>query len=514
MDRRLRPLLPLLPMLLLSACGGGKGSSAPPPANFVAVAQDQAVTSTWTDDPNVDYWLFIGPPGTTASNFANTAGAYAIPHVTSPYSISTLVFNGLAQSLTNGQDYDVSINARINGGPGGAATLVNAVRPRAAGSTFTASTPLVNTRDNLADNLLGSTFGVPYYYNGSVLQATGAPATFVFAGQAGATFYSTLNPDGVNYTLHATNNGLPTTTDIRSVTFDGSLGFLAAGTGGKATLSLDGITWTAQTTGSTLNLNNVASLGGSWVVSADGCHLYGVSSATSGSAQATAWGDYSAALIAALPTQCGSNTPANLQGSVVGSIGTASFLTLVGQQGLLAYAPTAAFTTSTPGWTAATVTYPANVTAASVTLRSVVYGAFLPTGNTTASPLWVAVGDYLDGNGNAQPLILYSYTLSNWTAATLPNGLTGHLNGVTLSRDPSNGVATQLVAVGDNGTILRSPLVTTTITNGVATTVTTATPAQTWVAATSNTTSNLNAISAGHFGFQAVGAAGTNVFSF
>ncbi len=513
MDRRLRVFLPVLPLLLLSACGGGKGSSAPPPANFQVTAQDQAVTATWTDDPTIDYWLFIGPIGTTPNNFANTAGAYAIPHVTSPYSVSTLVFNNLSQALVNGQDYDVSINARSNGGPGGAPSVISAQRPRAAGGTFTPDITLVNSRDNLTDDLTGASFGVPYFLNGSVIQATGAPAEFVFSGRAGATFYSTLNSDGIHYTFHPVNNGLPATVNINGLANDGSYGFLQVGAGGTASYSLDGQTWTPQTTNTAVNLNGVTSFGGSWGVTGDGCHLYGVGGTPTGNTQGTSWGDYSANLIAAFPSLCSSSTPANLLSSVAGS----NFVTVVGTQGMLAYS--ASYTATAPGWTAAVVNLPTGVAASNVTLRSVVYGTYLPTGAVTSSPLWVAVGDYTDGNGNTHPLILYSYTLSNWAAATLPANVTGHLYGATVGRDPATGLAVKLLAVGDNGTVLISPLVTTVVASNLPTltaptTTVTSTPAQVWTASVSNTNSTLYAISNGHFGFEVAGAAGVNLYSY
>ena len=522
MDRRLRCLLPALPLLLLlTACGGGgKGSSAAPPANFQAAAQDQAVTASWSDDPSLDYWIFIGPPGTTPDNFTNTAGAYAIPHVTTPYSVSTLAFNGIPTALTNFQAYDITINARSNGGPGGPSSAPVRAVPRPAGGTWTSGTPLVNQADNLPDDLLSATYGVPYYGNNGVLAPTGAAARFVASGNAGALFYTQQNANGIDFTFFPTTSGLPAGTNLGAVSFDPSVGFLTAGPGGLASASLDGISWTPQVTGITFNINGIASLGGSWLGVGDGCNIVSVIGSGNPN-QYTSWTSYSAGLIAAFPTQCGASSPASLLTSTLGSAAGSNYVVVGGTQGLLAFSPSTAFTSTTPGWTQANLILPAGVTQAQVTVRGLAYGSFTPSPTTAVpnpvgQPLFAAVGDYLDSTNTVQPLILYSYDLANWTAVALPASLAGtHLRSVAGIRDPASGQLTQLVAVGDAGVILRSNLIVATVNGLTASSQYILTPGQVWTPVTGTTTSaQLNAVVFGHFGFEALGAAGTNLHSF
>jgi hypothetical protein len=523
MDRCLRRLLPALVVLLLSACGGGKGSSAPAPANFTAAAGDQSITMTWAAQAGVDYWIFVGPPGTTADNFVTTSGAYVFAHVTSPYSVASLVFNNLSSALVNGKEYDVSINARINGGPGGPSSAPIRVLPRAAGTSWTAAGTLINASDNIADDLLAADDGLPLYYNGSVLTYTGNPASFVFTGRAGAAFYGTLNADGLSYTFHSVASGVPTA-DLNALAYAGGIGFLAAGSNGSASLSLDGITWTPQSTGaaSSKTFRALASTSAtSYIAVGDACTVYGV--ANGGTAgQTTVWTDYSLGFSnsAAYSGACSGGTPPALNAATYGTIGGAGYYAAVGSQGVVAYS--SAYGTTSANWTAATVSLPTGVSAANVTLRGLNYGVFYATANVqsngtqTATPLWVAVGDYLDSGNNVVPLILYSTTLSSWTAATLPTlpaGFGGHLRAIRASHDPINGGLTQLVAVGDNGLVLSSPLVSTTGSGSTLSTTITNTPAQTWTAA-SYSPANLNALASGHFGFQAAGSGGASLYTY
>jgi hypothetical protein len=182
---------------------------------------------------------------------------------------------------------------------------------------------------------------------------------------------------------------------------------------------------------------------------------------------------------------------------------------------------------------AASPTYPTGVSAASVTLRSLLYGTVYETqsnGSSTAVPLWVAVGDYTDSGSVVHPLILYTTTLptvvnsvatwSSWTSAALPAGLPSgtHLYSVSAATDPINGGLTQLFVVGDHGVILNDLLASPVNTNGVVTTQITSSPAQSWTQyaypAGQSQAASLRALARGHYGLQAVGTGGTRLFTY
>ena len=266
MDRCIRLISACAAAALLAGCGGGKGNSAPPPTSFAVTPGDQSLTVTLTGDPSAQYWVFIGRPGTTAANFASTTGAFVFPNIHQPFTISSLSSNNVYYGLANGEDYDVSVNARYNGGPGGDSTQVVRVHPRPAGASWTPGNALQNGNNGAAlDDLLAADVGNPLTWNGSYNfwdQIT--PATFVLAGRNGAAFYSTQNPDGLTFAFNSTSTGLTASgTDLNAIAYDAALGFLAVGTNGAASLSANGVTWTPQTSTATHTLRGVSSTGSS-----------------------------------------------------------------------------------------------------------------------------------------------------------------------------------------------------------------------------------------------------------
>ena len=546
MLRRLRLAITLLTILLLGACGGGsKGSSASPPSNFQAIAQDQAITMTWNDDPSVQYWVFVGPPGTTPENFVSTPGAYVQTNVTSPYTFTTTTFNNVSQALINGQDYDVTINARTNGGPGGPSSAAIRVRPRASGSSWSQGTtsPLLNGNNaNTADDLLSVAYGLPLFNNNGTFQLNGQPGTFVATGANGAAQYTTLDPTGVTFTYHSVSTGVATGTRLNVVANDSALGFLTVGSSGQASYSLDGITWTPQVSGIASNLNDAISLGGSYLSVGDNCTVVG--SGSGGTGQFTAWVNYTANLTGSAGfSACTGSTPPSLNSIALGVLpGSTTFLTTVGTQGTLAY--TGAYTTAASWAPSAVNGLPADLPSLSnLTLRDVVYGIYYPTaslqsnGTYILNPVWVAVGDYTNASGHTVPIILYSnlQAPATWSVAALPVSL-GHLNKIRASRDPANGTLTGFVVVGDTidsaaganaaagqAVILTSRVLTTTTTissSGIATATSniTSTPATVWTQysfpGSTTPASSLKGLGFGHFSFQAVGAAGANVYTY
>ncbi|MEK7738077.1 MAG: hypothetical protein AAB319_10030, partial [Pseudomonadota bacterium] len=89
------------------------GSSAPPPTSGLTLAPgDGRITVSWEMAPGVEYWLFYAPASSiSTTNWTSVAGGRALINVTSP-----LLLTGVANGLT----YAFTVNARIDGGPGGA----------------------------------------------------------------------------------------------------------------------------------------------------------------------------------------------------------------------------------------------------------------------------------------------------------------------------------------------------------------------------------------------------------
>lgn len=525
LDRRLT-LVPLLAAsCLLAACGGGgKGSSAAPPTTVTATARDQAVTVTWKDDPSVQYWIVIGPPGTTPDNFDTITGAYAYVNVTSPYTISAVSLNGSGVGLVNGKDYAVTMNARINGGPGGPSSTPVTVSPRPMGSTWQVDTPLISSIDNAAVPLYAGAYGLPLYNNGGTLYSNGHSAQFEFVGHDGIAFYSTLNSDGATYFMQPVPTGIASGNDLTGVAYGAAIGFLAVGTNGQASLSLDGLTWVPQSSGATASFRAIAATAASgFIVVGDACSVY--ATGTGGTTQTTAWVNYSAGFTSAsaFSTACASSHPPSLRAVVNG----AGYQVAAGTQGTLAYS--GGYGTTAANWLAITPAWPSGVTPASVNLNGLLFGPVYETQSTGIGQLtylWVAVGDYTDSGGVVRPLILYTnagptvnsagaVVWTSWVAATLPANLSGSLRSIAAATDPVNAGLTQLVAVGDNGLVLRDVLQTpATDSSGNITNFITSTPAQSWSVVGVPTAANLNAIVPGNFGLQAIGSAGTRIYSF
>lgn len=515
---RLAALLSL--SLLLAACGGGKGSSATPPPGVTVLPGDQSLVVNWTADPNVEYWVFYGPPGTNQFNFDTIPGASVVHGALPPLVVSSYLLNGLQIGLINGQSYTVSINGRVNGGPGGPATTPITVTPRAAGANWQVGAPLTNSIDGRADALLAGSYGQAWYYNNGLITAEFLAPEFVLVGQNGAAFYSTLDTTGQTYSYTPTVTGVPSGTDLTGVISAPSFGFLAVGTGGQASYSLDGMSWVPQSSGTIQNFRGIGSgAQTAFLAVGDNCSVFGINGG--GTTQTTVWADFSNGFrnSPAFTSACSSASPPSLRAVAVGNYAEV----VVGSQGVLAYSSATAYASSTTGvWAPATITWPGNVAPASYNLNAVTYGVVnetQPDGTFFSALLWVAVGDYTDGSGT-HPLIVYTTTAAGpsswvgWNAVEFA-AQTGSLHAVNGITDPGNGGLTQLVATGDQGLILRDLLatpVTDTSGNVIGATIT-STPAQNWSVVSSGTANPLYALVFGHNGLQAGGAGGTRVFT-
>jgi hypothetical protein len=510
MHRPFRTLLPALVVIALTACGGGGGNGSTPsaPTGFNAHFSDQSVTFSWNYDPSLDYWLYIGPEGTTPTNDV-IAGAYFSLGVTAP---STYMLNANGGSVI----YNLSINAHSGGSPGSGVSTIASGSPVSVPNTtknpFAASTSGSSTFNGVA-------YGNPFSSAGTY---SGNPATYVAVGAGGSAYTGILNTTySASYTPNYVFSSKSTnvSSDLNAVAYDTTDGFLAVGASGAVTYSPDGLTWTAQTNTSNSNtLRGVLALGGTYLVSGDSCTLLSATSINTGNTNNKfTWTSLTPS------SQCSSQSIYSMAyAAPVGNTGT-TYTYIAGSNGLLAYS-TNFSSTSTSGvtWTAATIS--GSPCSGTMNFTNITYQYYGSSGTAT-NPLWVAVGNCTVG-GVKSPLILYSTSTSNpttWVAASLPAVTTNTgLNAVTAMRDVGayygqaayvtecSGCATNLIAVGDNGVVLTSPVITWSTSAGTSPTKVTASlvsvPGYTWTQyGASSSDSGLT--SAGAINLQSVVAA-------
>ena len=347
-----RLMAALLVVSLVSACGGGAGSAAPTPGGFTVTPGNGQAIISWTASPGVQYWLMYAPTATPI-DISNPPGNHAwATNISSPYVIT---------GLTNGVTYSFAMNARTDGGKGGAQTASQSVTPGYAGSNWISGTGMA------ASDLRGVAYGT----------ASDSTINYVAVG-AGGTIYKGL--DGVSQSV----SGMlwNAVTPVPNVNFNAATyafgKFIAVGDSGTNNIytSADMTSWTAASTSVTTRLNGIASNGTTLVTVGDGGRIYY-------SVDALNWSAASA-----LP---GGVTP-RLNG-VAYSAGTASWVA-VGAGGAL-------FTGSADGatWTAVSN---ANIN----DLNGV---------TATSAGVFVAVG-----NGGT---ILTSSGGNSWTAQTLGSNL-------------------------------------------------------------------------------------------
>jgi hypothetical protein len=289
----------LLLTVLIAACGG-KGQSADPPSDLTVQSNgDTQVTLNWTAQPGVQYWVLCAPGDTiTSKSWSTTIGgnAYSTARdgagiyngdtslaghaVTPPFNVT---------GLRNGVQYAFTVNARTDGGPGGAGAAPVSQTPRLAGQTWSSLGNLPNSANIRAmtygaqPSPLNSAYAAFVFvavgeggavYSSSDNQKTwtsrSLPSTatgrrlndvvfafgrFIAVGEAGTIVYSS---DGATWTASTINSTASLSgTNLTGMAFSGAT-LMAVGQGGTVLTSGDGITWTAQTTNITQNLNAVA----------------------------------------------------------------------------------------------------------------------------------------------------------------------------------------------------------------------------------------------------------------
>jgi len=393
----------LLLTVLLAACGG-KGQSASPPTDLTVQSNgDTQVTLNWTAQPGLQYWVMCAPGNTIdAKSWATTTGGNAYSSsrdgagiyngdtslagqlVTPPFNVA-----GLRNDVT----YSFTVNARVNGGPGGAGATPVTVTPRLAGQTWSSlgSVPNASHIRGMAYGLVPSPLNAAYaafmfvavgdggavfssldnqktWTNRSLPAAvagrqlndvTYAFGRFVAVGEAGTIVYST---DGVTWTASTINSTTSlSNTNLTAMAFSGST-LMAVGQGGTVLTSGDGVTWTAQATNITQNLNAVAispsvtttipaatTVSAFWIAVGDAGAVYVSSDGITWTAQNVglesvtgAWRGVSVLANTTSTLDCGLGSPA------VTSVSISYSIALVGDGGKVATAgPTLAWTLST-----------------------------------------------------------------------------------------------------------------------------------------------------------------------
>ena len=370
--KKLSLLLASLALVLLAGCGGNnKGSSADPPADFRVTAGDGSVIVSWTAEAGVDYWIFFGVgPDINTTNWIQRGGV-ALTNQQSPRIIT---------GLANGTTYSFTINGRKDKGPGGPGAPTQTAVPRLAGENWAPGTPLgTQNLGSIAAGTLANGYDVVTVGDGGAIYSSIASGAFA----------------------ERTN---PVAGPLRAVAY-GIAGFFAGGDNGTILSTLDTITWTQKTSGTTARLNaGVSSAVGTYVFAGTGGAV-----ATSSDGGAT-W------------TTPGTGVLSDLYGATWGN----NRFVVVGANGTII--------TGNTGGDWVQVDNQQNT----VALRGAAYGQFITTASSTPVNVYVVVGD----NG----LVLRSEDGTSWTVQ--PSFTTKNLRGVVYGG--------RFVAVGEDGSIFTS----------------------------------------------------------
>ena len=267
--------------LALVACGGS-GSKADPPAGGIKVVPGYGqVTITWEESSGVEYWLAYAPTATPL-NIGNLPANHLWQlNIHSPFVLS---------GLFNGVTYSFALNARRNGGPGGAQTPSQSATPRFAGisGSWTAGTALGSDLRALTfdgSNLIAAGDGGRIYKSadGAAWTPVSSPATvsnklnaivyvnptigYVLSDEA---LHIYKGPDLANLTPILLNSS-----NINALASDGTT-VVAVGDGGTIRTSTNGSNWTdaSKSPASSVSFRSVAVSNGSWVAVGDTGAIY------------------------------------------------------------------------------------------------------------------------------------------------------------------------------------------------------------------------------------------------
>ncbi len=237
--------LALASLVFLAACGE-KSGPADAPQNLTATAGDGQVVLHFAQRSGLTYWVFSAQgTGINRDNYLSFPEAR----------VSTPINDGTAiTGLTNGKIYSFFINATNGGSPAGPESITVAAKPRFAGVNWTANAPIGGGAD---------AGGIAY----------------------GLTKYMTVARDGYAYTSTDARTWVATSKPgvgaLNSVAFSGTSSlFIAVGDNGAIATSSDANAWTARTSNTPAKLNDVSSVGNSYVAVGDGGVIVGTSDYT------------------------------------------------------------------------------------------------------------------------------------------------------------------------------------------------------------------------------------------
>ncbi|MDD3353659.1 hypothetical protein [Zoogloea sp.] len=395
LNRRRQFLVATLSAAVLSACGGGSGSSAPAPADFRIAGGENQIFTDWTAASGVDYWLFF-KKGSTVS-IGGKDNLFRID-ITTPY---------VLRELDLDTQYAMTLNGRKDGGEGGPGVPAQTTTTRLAGSdwlagdstsltSLAASAPLYGVAYGQITNS-SNTYGyVAVGANGNILRTADTDAARGY-GHIDATT-GLVKP--IVWQKPATST-VPASVTLRGVTYASNLEmFCAVGSNGTIVTSTNIDTWTLLPgSPTTASLNGIATSGSAFVAVGDnGTLLY--------STNGTSW-----------------SPPSSVSASIAGvtlrgvTYSAAGIWVAVGSGGTVL--------TSTNGTTWTATTLSGDLTAVSA--------IGLVDGNNNTVYTYVAVG--------ADGTVLTSNNASTWSTTTLA----GEFHSVQAS--------TRLVAVGANGVV-------------------------------------------------------------
>ena len=397
----------------ITGCGGG--SSASPPSDVKVVAGDSSATVSWTDDPGVQYWVWVAlGASATSTNCASEPGCRTFQNVSSPFIVTGLV---------NGTTYSITINARHDFGPGGPDSPPIAFIPRPAGQGWVAGAPLG------PDNLLGVGFTLSTTVAGSTLVTVGANGK-IFSSNNAVTWTAATSGVAVNLNAVQYHNGL----------------FVAIGDQGTILTSVDTVTWTPRTSTTTnalyaltANGSTVVAVGaqGTILVSGNSTDWKAVNSGTTSDLRGAAFGNGHYVAVGANGTVVNS-TDGSTWASSISPTGVALRAAYYGARGVTANAPAVALfvavgASGTVITSADGVAWSAQPPIAANNLAGVAFGS-----------QFIAVG-----SGGA---IFTSSDGFAWQAAE--SGTAADLNAVTFTVATAATIGVGYAAVGNAGTNL------------------------------------------------------------